>query len=72
MRLSKLTQRQREIMNRILIGQLNKNIAMDLGLSQRTVEHHRASIMQKTGSQSLVALARLALAAGVSNADEIL
>ncbi len=71
MRIAKLTVRQREIMNRILIGQLNKNIAMDLGLSQRTVEHHRASIMQKTGSQSLVALARLALAAGVSNADEI-
>ncbi|WP_416173633.1 LuxR C-terminal-related transcriptional regulator [Aerococcus mictus] len=39
------------------------NIAADLGISQRTVENHRASIMRKTGSKSLPALARLALAA---------
>jgi two-component system CheB/CheR fusion protein len=69
MRLATLTQRQREIMDRILTGQPNKIIAMDLGISQRTVENHRASIMQKTGSKSLPALARLALAGGETGAE---
>jgi DNA-binding NarL/FixJ family response regulator len=41
----------------------SKNIASDLGISQRTVENHRASIMKKAGVRSLPALARLALAA---------
>jgi len=58
-----LTDRQREIMNMVLAGHPSKNIAADLGISQRTVENHRASIMQKTGAKSLPALARLALAA---------
>ena len=39
------------------------NIRADLGISQRTVENHRAAIMKKNGSKSLPALARLALAA---------
>ena len=59
-----LTVRQRQIMDLVLAGQASKNIAFDLGISQRTVENHRASIMEKTGSKSLPALARLALAAG--------
>jgi two-component system CheB/CheR fusion protein len=65
--LAGLTPRQREVMERVLAGQPNKNIAADLGISQRTVENHRASIMKRTGSKSLPALARLALvAAGVA------
>jgi two-component system CheB/CheR fusion protein len=65
--LAGLTPRQREVMERVLAGQPNKNIAVDLGISQRTVENHRASIMKRTGSKSLPALARLALvAAGVA------
>jgi two-component system CheB/CheR fusion protein len=58
-----LTPRQREIMELVLAGHPSKNIAADLGVSQRTVENHRAAIMKKTGSKSLPALARLALAA---------
>ena len=58
-----LTSRQRQIMDLVLAGHPSKNIAADLGISQRTVENHRASIMKKTGSKSLPALARLALAA---------
>jgi len=58
-----LTPRQLEIMDMVLAGHPSKNIAADLGISQRTVENHRAAIMQKTGSKSLPALARLALAA---------
>ncbi|MDR3517910.1 MAG: chemotaxis protein CheB [Azospirillaceae bacterium] len=58
-----LTPRQRQIMEMVLAGQPSKNIAADLGISQRTVENHRASIMKRTHSKSLPALARLALAA---------
>ncbi len=58
-----LTPRQREIMALVLAGHPSKNIAADLGISQRTVENHRASIMHRTGAASLPALARLALAA---------
>ena len=61
--LAELTRRQREIMGLVLAGHPSKNIATDLGISQRTVENHRASIMRKTKSRSLPALARLALAA---------
>jgi two-component system CheB/CheR fusion protein len=62
-RVASLTPRQHEIMVMVLAGHPSKNIAADLGISQRTVENHRASIMEKTGSKSLPALARLALAA---------
>ena len=62
--LASLTRRQHQIMDMVLAGHPSKNIAADLGISQRTVENHRASIMKKTGSRSLPALARLALAAG--------
>ena len=58
-----LTARQRQIMDMVLAGHPSKNIAADLGISQRTVENHRAAIMKRTGSKSLPALARLALAA---------
>jgi two-component system CheB/CheR fusion protein len=58
-----LTTRQHQIMDLVLSGHPSKNIAADLGISQRTVENHRAAIMKKTGSKSLPALARLAVAA---------
>lgn len=60
---SGLTVRQRQVMELVLAGHPNKNIAADLGLSQRTVENHRASVMRKTGTRSLPALARLVVAA---------
>jgi two-component system, chemotaxis family, CheB/CheR fusion protein len=58
-----LTKRQHQVMDMVLVGQPSKIIAADLGISQRTVENHRAAIMTKTGASSLPALARLALAA---------
>jgi two-component system, chemotaxis family, CheB/CheR fusion protein len=58
-----LTVRERQIMDLVLAGHPSKNIAADLGISQRTVENHRASIMKKTNAKSLPALARLVLAA---------
>ena len=58
-----LTTRQRQILDLVLAGHPSKNIAADLGISQRTVDNHRAAIMKKTGSKSLPALIRTALAA---------
>lgn len=46
-RLKELTDREREVMEKILLGHLNKVIAYDLGLSVRTVEVHRARILEK-------------------------
>nr|WP_294502289.1 chemotaxis protein CheB [uncultured Rhodopila sp.] len=68
---ARLTPRQRQIMDMVLAGQPSKNIAADLGISQRTVENHRASIMAKTDTKSLPALARMALAAVDADAGGI-
>jgi two-component system, chemotaxis family, CheB/CheR fusion protein len=62
-RVGSLTARQRQILDLVLAGHPSKNIAADLGISQRTVDNHRAAIMRKTGSRSLPALIRTALAA---------
>jgi len=62
----RLTAQQRRVLKFVLAGHPSKNIAADLGISQRTVENHRAQIMRRTGAKSLPALARLAMAAGES------
>lgn len=69
-RVANLTPRERQIMELVVAGDPSKNIAADLGISQRTVENHRASIMKKTGSKCIAALARFALAATWNGADE--
>lgn len=58
-----LTPRQREIMDMVLAGHPSKNIAADLGISQRTVENHRAAVMRRMGTRSLPELARKVQAA---------
>jgi len=55
-----LTARQRQILDLLLDGHPNKNIAADLNISQRTVESHRAEIMLRMGARSLPALTRIA------------
>jgi len=56
-----LTIRQKQIMALVLAGHPSKNISADLGISQRTVENHRAAIMDRTGVHSLPELARLVM-----------
>ena len=69
-RVAMLTTREHEIMDLILTGCPNKIIAWKTGISQRTVENHRATIMKKTGSESIPALARLAVAADWNGMDD--
>jgi FixJ family two-component response regulator len=64
-RLQALTTREREIMRLVAAGQANKEIARTLGISHRTVEVHRARVMQKTGVTNLVELSHLAEACGL-------
>ena len=68
--ISGLTPRQREIMQYVLAGHPSKNIAADLGISQRTVENHRAEIMKRTSTKSLPALARLAMSARATSGEK--
>jgi RNA polymerase sigma factor (sigma-70 family) len=61
-RLATLTPREREVMERLVAGKSNKVIAADLGISTRTVEVHRARIMEKLEAKSLADVVRIALA----------
>ena len=60
-RMARLTPREREVMGAIVQGKLNKVIAADLGLSTRTVEIHRARIMEKMEARSVSTLTRMVL-----------
>lgn len=64
-RIAALTPREREILEGLAKGYPNKTIAYDLGCSSRTVEVHRASLMQKLDVHSLSDLLRIAIAAGL-------
>jgi len=66
-RIALLTPREAEVMHRVVRGQANKVIAMDLGVSQRTVELHRARVMRKLKMRSL---AELVSAVGKLSAEE--
>ncbi len=57
-RIATLTPRETEVMELVVQGCANKVIAQDLGVSQRTVEIHRARVMEKMGMRSLAALVR--------------
>ncbi len=59
--LGKLTPREQQVLERIVAGRLNKQIADDLGISIKTVEAHRASIMDKTNSGTVADLMRVVM-----------
>ena len=59
--LSKLTSREAQVLERIVAGRLNKQIADDLGISIKTVEAHRANIMEQLGANTVADLLQIAL-----------
>lgn len=61
-RVAELTGREREVLDRVVAGDSNKVIAATLRISERTVEVHRARMMQKMGSRSVAELARMVYA----------
>ena len=65
-RFKTLSPREREVLGHVLRGRLNKQIASDVGIHERTVKVHRKSVMAKLNIRSVAALARLSHEAGVS------
>lgn len=63
-RAESLTPREREVMALVVDGRANKVIAIDLGLSERTVEIHRANVMEKMGARSVAHLVKMHLILG--------
>ena len=64
-RMALLSTREREVMEHVVAGQLNKQIASDLGISLKTVKAHRAKVMQKMDAPSLAALVDMCRDAGL-------
>ena len=62
-RMGTLTEREREVMEQVVVGKANKVVAIDLSVSQRTVEIHRANVMEKMKAKSLAQLVRLVMRA---------
>jgi two-component system, LuxR family, response regulator FixJ len=65
-RLAPLSEREQQVLRLLIAGKQNKVIAYELGISPRTVEIHRARVMEKTRVRSLSELVRLAVAGGIS------
>ena len=66
-RLATLTQREREVFERVVAGRLNKQIAAELGTVEKTIKFHRANVMDKMAVRSLADLVRLAERAGIKS-----
>ena len=64
-RVSRLTPREREVFERVITGQLNKQIAADLGTGEQNIKIHRARVMQKLEVESLADLVRMAERVGL-------
>jgi two-component system response regulator FixJ len=65
-RIALLTPREREVLDHLIIGRKNKEIAFDLGISPRTVEIHRARVMTKMQAKNLSQLVLMAVAPGIN------
>jgi FixJ family two-component response regulator len=66
-RLATLTRREREVMTHVVAGQLNKQIAGDLGTGEQNIKLHRMHVMKKMGVESVADLVRAAERLGLSN-----
>jgi len=65
--LSSLTERERQVLELIVAGRLNKQIAFDLGTSEKTIKFHRGNLMRKMGVRVVADLVKLAERAGVGS-----
>lgn len=63
-RIEQLSERERQVLDKLVAGKLNKVIAFELGISARTIEIYRANVMTKMQARSLSELVRMAVAAG--------
>ena len=68
-RLARLTPRERQVLEHVVSGQLNKQIAADLGTVEKTIKVHRARVMRKMGVDSLAELVRLAQQVGIGRRE---
>ncbi len=68
-RIAALTERERDVLRRIIVGKQNKIIATELEISMKTVEFHRSKVMEKMGADSVAALVQLTL--GFSLVDSL-
>jgi FixJ family two-component response regulator len=66
--LSALTERERQVLEQIVAGRLNKQIAAELGTSEKTIKFHRGNLMRKMGVRVVADLVKLAERAGVGSA----
>ena len=67
-RLAALTERERQVLEQVVAGRLNKQIAADLGTVEKTIKFHRANLMRKMGVRSVAALVKLAERASIGAA----
>jgi FixJ family two-component response regulator len=68
-RIARLSPREREVMGHVIAGRLNKQIAADLGIAEKTVKAHRGKVMEKMEAGSIAALVDLCRAAGIAPQD---
>ena len=68
-RYERLTPREREVFLHLISGQLNKQVAADLQITERTIKLHRASVLQKLEVSSMAELARMAVDLGIAPVD---
>ena len=69
-RLASLTERERQVLERIVAGRLNKQIAAELGTVEKTIKFHRANLMRKMGVRVAADLVKLAERAGIGASPE--
>jgi FixJ family two-component response regulator len=68
-RLARLSAREREVLDRVLQGRLNKQIAFDLGIAEKTVKAHRGRVMEKMEAGTVAELVHMCDAVGLASPD---